>query len=102
MALGFTPLEAEVYTFLVKESPATGYRVAQALGRPVAVIYKTLDSLTAKGALIVDNGPTRHCRAVPAQELLGRLERCFEERRAAAAKALAELREAPADDRVYE
>ena len=34
VALGLTALEGEVYTLLLRESPATGYRVAQALGKP--------------------------------------------------------------------
>jgi hypothetical protein len=36
MALGFTELEARIYTFLLQESPATGYRIAQAIQKPVA------------------------------------------------------------------
>jgi sugar-specific transcriptional regulator TrmB len=102
MALGFTGMEAEVYTLLLQESPATGYRVAQALGRPVAGVYKTLESLAGKGAVLVDEGTTRQCRAVPAEELLARLERSFESRREEAAQALSELRSAPADERIYQ
>src|SRR5688572_20917974 len=91
VSLGFTPLEAEVYTFLLKESPATGYRVAQALGRPVSGVYKTLESLAAKGALLADEGGSKLCRAVPYDELLSQMERSFQRRKAAAAAALAEL-----------
>lgn len=99
--LGFTALEAEAYVCLLRESPATGYRVAQALGRPVAGVYKALDSLAQKGAVLVDEGASRLCRAVPAEELLVGLERGFAERRKAAAEALSEVREAEDDDRVY-
>ena len=102
IALGFSGVEAEVYTFLLQDSPATGYRVAQALGKPAAGVYKVLESLVDKGAVIVDEGASRRCRAVPAEELLGRLERSFIERRTHAAQALAELRAAPDDDRVYQ
>jgi sugar-specific transcriptional regulator TrmB len=100
-ALGFSGLEAEVYTFLLQESPATGYRVAQGLGRPVANTYKAIESLAHKGAVLVEEGAGRQCRAVPAEELLGQLERAFQERRQAASDALAELHGAPDDDRVY-
>jgi sugar-specific transcriptional regulator TrmB len=102
VALGFTGLEAEVYACLARESPATGYRVAQTLGKPVAGIYKTLESLVNKGAVMVEEGTSRLCRAVPVDELLGRLERAFRERKLAAERALAELPEAPEDDRVYQ
>ncbi len=100
--LGFTPLEAEVYVCLLTDSPATGYRVAQVLGRPVAGVYKVLESLAARGAVVVDEGGSRLCRAVPADELLGRLEREFSRRRTAAAAALSEVRPSGEDDRVYQ
>lgn len=100
--LGFTQLEAEIYAFLLQESPATGYRVAQALGKPAANTYKAIESLAGKGAVLVEEGSNRQCRAVPAEELLGRLERGFKERRARASEALASLRPAAEDDRVYQ
>lgn len=102
IALGFTNLEAEIYTFLIQESPATGYRIAQALGKPAANIYKAIETLENKGAILVDDGASRFCRAVPAEELLGRLERSFQTRREAAARALAELPGSPDDARVYQ
>jgi sugar-specific transcriptional regulator TrmB len=102
VALGFTGLEAEVYACLARESPATGYRVAQTLGKPVAGIYKTIESLVNKGAVMVEEGASRLCRAMPPDELLGRLERHFRERKSAAERALAELPGAPEDDRVYQ
>src|SRR5438874_1780106 len=71
--LGVTGLEAEVYTFLLQESPATGYRAAQALGRPVAGIYKALEALAHRGAVVVEEGTTRQYRSVPGEELLGGL-----------------------------
>lgn len=102
IALGFTGLEAQVYAFLLQESPVTGYRIAQAIGKPVANTYKAIAALEAKGAVIVDDGASRLCRAVPAEELLARLERMFCERKAQAAKALAEIRAVAEDDRVYQ
>jgi sugar-specific transcriptional regulator TrmB len=99
--LGFTNLEAEIYAFLVQESPATGYRVAQALGKPVANTYKAIESLQNKGAILVDESSTRLYRAVPPDEVLTRMERVFAERRVRAAKELSRLGSAPADDRVY-
>jgi sugar-specific transcriptional regulator TrmB len=100
--LGFTGLEAEVYTALAQHPPMTGYRVAQVLGKPAANVYKAIESLQAKGAVIVDDGENRVCHAVPAEELLGLLERGFRENRERAATALAELQNVQADDRVYQ
>ncbi|MCC2669207.1 MAG: hypothetical protein K0Q72_1678 [Armatimonadetes bacterium] len=99
--LGFTHLEAEIYAFLVQESPATGYRVAQALGKAVANTYKAIETLQNKGAILLDESSTRHYRAVPPGEVLARLERTFADRKARAAQELSRVRTAPLDDRVY-
>lgn len=97
IALGFTATEAEAYTFLLKAASATGYRIAQSLGKPLSNTYKAVESLRAKGAVLVEEGDPRSYRAVPADELLSRLEREFLKRRTEAAQALADLgREAPA------
>ncbi|MCW3096568.1 MAG: transcriptional regulator, TrmB [Chthonomonadaceae bacterium] len=100
--LGFTPLEAEIYAFLVQESPVTGYRIAQALGKPAANVYKAIEALETKGAVLIDQGANRVCRAVPTDELLSQLDRAFQQRRSQAADALADLRVSEQDDRVYQ
>lgn len=100
--LGFSELESLAYTFLVEESPATGYRVSQALNKPFPGIYRALESLEAKGAIVVADGDSRRCRAVPWRELLSRLERQFAETSETAAEALANLRQSDEDDRIYE
>ena len=102
MALGFTALEAEVYVSLLTEPSATGYRVANAIGKPTANVYKAIESLQTKGAVLVDDGERRVCRAVPAEELLRQLERDFRHRRERAADTLAHLGKADVDDRVYQ
>jgi len=101
VAFGFSALEAEVYVFLLQESPATGYRVAQGIGKPVANTYKAIASLQSKGAVLVEEGANRLCRAVPADELLQQLERQFQEHRQRAAQVLSALKASPDDDRVY-
>lgn len=100
--LGLSELEALAYAFLLRESPATGYRVAQGLGRQFSNVYKALEALEAKGAAhSVDEGGTRYCRAVPVHEFLARLERSFAANRAAAVQ-LADLAGGdPTDDRTY-
>lgn len=102
-SLGFTGLEAEVYAFLLQESPATGYRVAQVIGKPVAGTYKAIESLQAKGALVVAaDGKNRLCRAVPWRELLDQIEQRFQDTCQQAEQALSQLRGCSDDDRVYE
>ena len=97
--LGLTGSEAAVYAHLVRRSPATGYGVARAIGKPVANTYKALASLEEKGAVVVDDSGSRLCRAVPPDEFLARLERQFHERRSRAAQALEEMRRAASHDR---
>lgn len=100
-SLGFAGLEAEAYLALLQDSPMTGYRVAQALSKPVANTYKALEALHAKGAIVVEEGQKRVCRAVPPEELLDHMERRFLERRKRAQKALSGLRRPARDERIY-
>ena len=101
-AIGFTALEAEVYTALLAQPPTTGYRIAQVLAKPAANVYKALEALESKGAVLVDEGESRLCRAVPPEELLARLGRSFKQRCDEAAAALTELNDDSDDDRVYQ
>lgn len=100
--LGFTSLEAEIYGLLLEEPGSTGYRLAQRLRKPAPNIYKAIESLQSKGAVMVVDGKHRHCTAVPPDELLGHLERRFQSSRKLAARALAERTTPPTDDRLYQ
>lgn len=101
-ALGFTDTEAAVYCELLRASPSTGYRLAQAIGKAAANTYQALAALAQKGAVLVDEGDARSYRAVPPSELLAALGRGFETRRAEAQSALEALYAPPADDRIYQ
>lgn len=79
----------------------TGYRIAQALRKAAPNVYKALESLETKGAVLVEDGESRLCRPVPPEELLAHLERRFRERRGRAARALKQAAGEAADDRVY-
>lgn len=98
---GFTSLESEVYAFLLAHPPTTGYRIAKALGKAAANVYKAIETLQQKGAILVEEGENRTCRAAPANELLARLTRDFEWRRAEAELRLSHLDCEAADDRIY-
>lgn len=100
-ALGFTETEALVYCELLRESPATGYRLAQAVGKAAANTYQALASLAQKGAVMVDESDGKSFRAVPPAELLAALAASFEDRRRAAAAVLERLGRPAEDDRIY-
>lgn len=53
--IGLSRFEAEVYIFLLKESPSTGYNIAKKLGKAAPNIYPVLDSLIQKGAVNIDD-----------------------------------------------
>ncbi|MCP4685861.1 MAG: TrmB family transcriptional regulator, partial [bacterium] len=100
--LGLTRLEAEIYTFLLEKSPATGYGIAKGTGKPTANTYKALESLHNKGAIIVDDSEARLCRAVPTDELLDNFQHRFETVRNQAQTEFRKLKAAPGDSRVYQ
>ena len=87
IGFGFTGLESAVYAFLLQESPATGYRIAQVIGKPAANTYKAIESLQRKGAIILDESGTRLCTPVDPEVLLTRLTKEFTQRKAHALKA---------------
>ncbi|RYG38943.1 hypothetical protein EON81_02320 [bacterium] len=102
LPFGFTALESEIYGFLARESPATGYRIAQGIEKPAANVYKALQTLESKGAVLVeDEGDARQMRAVPAEELLTRLSREFQAHQKAAREAFARVARPTEDERVY-
>lgn len=99
--LGFTELEATVYAYLVQHSPATGYRIARAIGKPVSNTYKAIEALQRKGAVLVDETGNRMCRALPPEDLLEQAERTFRQRHGEAKRALGRLPRARHDEGVY-
>jgi sugar-specific transcriptional regulator TrmB len=102
VALGLNATEAEIYAELLQRSPVTGYGVAKALGKPAANVYKALETLEGKGAVVADDGGRKHYRAVPVEEFLGRLEREFDRHRDRAETALAGYPEPEDDPRIYQ
>ncbi|HST36349.1 MAG TPA: helix-turn-helix domain-containing protein [Allosphingosinicella sp.] len=99
-ALGFSETEAAVYCELLRQ-PATGYRLAQAIGKSPPNIYLALGSLHQKGAVLADDSEGRVYRAAAPAELLGALERQFEARRSEALGALSTIGSEKEDDRIY-
>jgi hypothetical protein len=101
-ALGFTETEALVYCELLRASPASGYRLAQAIGKAPANTYAALAALTQKGAVVVDDSAGKSFRPAPPAELIAALERGYETRARAAGEALEQLYKPPEDDRIYQ
>lgn len=100
--LGLNRLEAEVYTFLLEQpAPVTAYRAGTMLARPTANVYKAIEALARKGAVVIDGGATRLCRPTPPAEFLGQIEKGMIERTRQAADVLSRLDEAAPDEGIY-
>ncbi len=101
-SLGMNHLEAEVYTLLLQQAESvTAYRVGKALGRPTANVYKAIDTLARKGAVIVDEGSTRLCRPSAPAEFLGQLQKNLQEKTEQVVDVLSNLAREPQDEGVY-
>lgn len=99
--MGLTDLEAVVYCYLVENSPATPYRVAQEIGKPVANTYKTVQALYQKGLVHIDDTQSRLCQAVPPLEVLSGMKTVFMGRYERASRALAELKTSKTSERIF-
>ena len=73
--LGFNFLESEVYIELLASEPMTAYRVAKQINKPTANVYKAIDSLSQKGAVLIEDNKNRKCRAVPPDEFISLYEK---------------------------
>jgi HTH-type transcriptional regulator, sugar sensing transcriptional regulator len=101
-SLGLNRLEAEVYTFLLEQpEPVTAYRAGRALGRPTANVYKAIEALARKGAVVIDEGSTRLCRPSPPAEFLGQIEKNLKRRTQQAADLLSHVDKTTHDDGIY-
>jgi sugar-specific transcriptional regulator TrmB len=99
--LGFSELEAEVYVHVVAHPPMTAYRIAREIGKQTPNVYKAVEALARRGALIVEEGAHRLCRAVPIADFFRRTEEAFLGRTRAAEEMLAQLQPQTFDERVY-
>ena len=101
--LGLSFLEAEVYTHLLTQNkPVTAYRIGKALGKPTANVYKAIEALARKGAVVLNLGEPRLCRAIPVEEFLSQLEKSFQQKTKQAAKRLSKLKHPLPDERIYQ
>lgn len=100
-SLGLNELESEVYVFLLSHPATTGYGIAKAIKRPTANTYKAIESLAGRGAVLVEEGENRLCRAVPATEFIGHLQSSFESKTKEAEAALSALEAETDEERVY-
>ncbi len=102
-SFGFTELESRLYCELLRTGSASGYRLAQRVGKAAANVYQSLNSLTHKGAVLVsdDLEDKRTYSPVPPQHLMERIQGSFKERHADALAKLETVYAPQSDERVY-
>ncbi|MCM3118726.1 TrmB family transcriptional regulator [Neobacillus sp. MER 74] len=77
--LGFSQYECKAYINLLINSPVTGYEVSKRSGVPRSMIYEVLGKLLDKGAIYtVPSEPVKYV-PLPAEELIRRLRKSFED-----------------------
>jgi len=74
LAVGLNDLEADVYMLLLNEESLTGYKIGKLLHKPTANVYKAIDSLALKGALLLEDKQKGLCKAVPAHDFFATIE----------------------------
>jgi sugar-specific transcriptional regulator TrmB len=102
---GFNQLEAQVYHALLTAAPATGYRLAQVLGRVPANIYQALKALLQKGAVTTEGGEGGEAvtyRPVPPDQLFAALRERYTRRAEAAEALLSTVHIPPTSEAVYQ
>ena len=68
--IGLNNLEAEVYVYLLSHPPATAYRIGKDINKPTANVYKAIESLSAKGAVMIQDNNKKLCKAVGVTEFI--------------------------------
>jgi HTH-type transcriptional regulator, sugar sensing transcriptional regulator len=90
--LGFTEYEARTYIALLQQNPANGYELAKNSGIRRADIYRVLDQLEQRGAVIrVESESGSKYTPLTPDELLARLTRSTQETLVQARESLMQL-----------
>lgn len=101
-SVGLNQVEAEVYHLLLTEPPMTAYKVGKLLKKPTANIYKAIEALRSKGAVMTIEGKKQLCKAVDPAEFIALTQRQFTQKLEEAAQALTHIkRNEETDDGTY-
>lgn len=100
--LGFSQYEAQAYIALLRENPLNGYELAKASGIPRPNIYAVLQRLEESGAVMRIPAPDGIRYApVPADDLLAKLQRRYQQSVEAASASLQQIAASPGVEAVF-
>jgi len=74
-SLGLNNLESEVYLHLLTNKSMTAYKVGKEINKPTANVYKAIDALSKKGAVIIEDNNNKHCKAINPDEFINHYEK---------------------------
>jgi HTH-type transcriptional regulator, sugar sensing transcriptional regulator len=101
LGIGFNRLEAEVYIHMLTHKPSTAYKIGKEINKPTANVYKAIESLAKKGAVIIEDNKNKLCKAVNSNEFLSHYENSIIEKAKSAKKLLSNLNDEIADEKSY-
>lgn len=101
LELGLNKLESEVYMHLLTHPPLTAYKIGKQINKPTANVYKAIDALATKGAVIVEDNKNKLCRAVAPDEFVGMYENLVMEKTKKARDFLCSLKSETEDEKTY-
>lgn len=99
--IGLNQVEAEVYFLLLSEEPMTAYKVGKLLKKPTANIYKAVEVLFNKGAIIIEEGKNKLCKAVDPEEFIATQQHEFATKIKQVANALTNIKPQVAEEKTY-
>ncbi len=99
--LGLNSLEAEVYLHLLINKPMTAYKAGKEINKPTANVYKAIDALSKKGAVIIENNKNKHCKAVNPDEFISHYEKDVISKTKAAKSFLQNIEKEYTDEKTY-
>lgn len=100
-SFGFTDLESKLYVELMRHAPATGYRLAQLVGKAPANTYQALAGLGRKGAIVGTDTEPKAYRPIAPAELFAGLRQNFDTAAQQAVSALEAMHAPVEEDRLY-
>ncbi|MBE9467886.1 MAG: hypothetical protein IMY72_06125 [Bacteroidetes bacterium] len=101
MQLGFNNLEAEIYFHLLSNLPMTAYKIGRQLNKPTANVYKAIDSLSKKGAVMFEDNNKKHCKAISPDEFFSQYEKNIIDKTNSTKKLLNNIDKESFDERSY-
>nr|WP_321452773.1 helix-turn-helix domain-containing protein [uncultured Carboxylicivirga sp.] len=99
--LGFNNLEAEVYIHLLLNEPMTAYKVGKGINKPTANVYKAIESLSQKGAVLIEENKNKTCKVVSPDEFLNHYEKNLLLQTQKTREALSNIEKKSIDEKIY-